>query len=202
MEWKVLKSESDYNKAITRTEELFDLEPGNDGFDELELLLLLVKDYEDKFYPMPMPDPIEVIKLKMEELGMKNKDLIPIIGSEGHVSSILSGRRKITLDMARSIAKLLQIPSYIFINEHIGLEDYSPENANITGNYLKEQLDRYSERIVSLHALSTKKQSSLTNGLINPQVSDYSGLNSADRDLSSTVQKLYEAITEYKKEGK
>lgn len=123
MKWKVIKTEPDYKKAISRIEELFDSEPGSHLFDELELLAVLVKDYEDNFYPMPSPDPVKVIKLKMTELGMKNKDLIPIIGSEGHVSSVLSGRRKITLDMARSISKLLQIPFNIFVNEKVNADN-------------------------------------------------------------------------------
>ncbi|MNT95514.1 Antitoxin HigA [compost metagenome] len=71
---------------------------------------------------MPEPDPIAVIKIKMDDLGLKNKDLIPIIGSESHVSSVLSGRRKLTLDMARSLAAFLQLPSWVFINDQYGLD--------------------------------------------------------------------------------
>lgn len=85
MKYKILKTEEAYNAAVHRIEEVFDAKPGSAAFDELELLSLLVKDYEDRYYPMPEPDPIAVMKLKMDEMGLKNKDLIPIIGSESHV---------------------------------------------------------------------------------------------------------------------
>ena len=117
MNWKIIKTEKEYHKAIARIEELFDFQPGSPEFDELELLALIVKDYEDKYFPIPSPDPIEVVKFKMEEKGLKNKDLIGIIGSESHVSSVLKGRRKITLETARALSKLLNIPASIFINQ-------------------------------------------------------------------------------------
>jgi len=115
-EYRILKSEADYNKAIERTIEIFDAEPGHPDFDELEILLLLVKDFEDKHYKIPTPDPIEAIKFKMQEAGLKNKDLIPYIGSEGHVSAILSGKRNLTLDMARGLNTKLGIPPEVFIS--------------------------------------------------------------------------------------
>lgn len=127
MKYKVLKTEIAYNNAIQKIEQLFSAKPGSEAFDELELLTLLVKDYEDRHFPMPEPDPIAVIKLKMEDLGLKNKDLIPIIGSESHVSSVLSGRRKLTLDMVRSLASFLKLPSWVFINDRYGLERYAPQ---------------------------------------------------------------------------
>lgn len=114
--FKILKTEAEYNNAIDRTIEIFDAEPGHPDFDELEVLLLLVKDYEDKHYYIPTPDPIEAIKIKMQEAGLKNKDLIPYIGSEGHVSAILSGKRNLTLDMARGLNSKLGIPAEVFIS--------------------------------------------------------------------------------------
>ena len=115
-EYKILKSETDYHKATDRTIEIFDAEPGSREFDELEILLLLVKDYEDKHYEIPTPDPIEAIKFKMEEAGLKNKDLIPYIGSEGHVSAILSRKRNLTLEMARGLNAKLGIPPEVFFS--------------------------------------------------------------------------------------
>lgn len=115
-QYKILKSEADYQKAVDRTIEIFDAEPGTSDFDELEVLLLLVKDYEDKHYPIPMPDPIEAIKIKMEQDGLKNKDLMPYIGSEGHVSAVLSRKKNLTLEMARSLNAKLGIPPEVFIN--------------------------------------------------------------------------------------
>lgn len=84
--------------------------------DELALLLVLIKDYEDRHVKIPKVDPVEVIKLKMEEKGIKAKDLEPIIGSKGHVSSILSGRREITLKMAQKLKDYFQLPAEIFLH--------------------------------------------------------------------------------------
>ena len=81
---------------------IFQAEPGTSESDELELLLVLIKDYEDKHIVLPDVDPIDAIKLKMEERGLKAKDLEPLIGSKGHVSSILSGRMELTLKMAQN----------------------------------------------------------------------------------------------------
>jgi HTH-type transcriptional regulator/antitoxin HigA len=113
--WKVIKNESDYQKAVNRTIELFHSEKDSE-IDELELLLILVKDYEDKHIQIPNLDPLEAIKLKMEELGLKNKDLEPLIGSRGHVSSILSGRRDITLRIAQRLQTFLKLPAEIFFH--------------------------------------------------------------------------------------
>ena len=103
MNWKVLKTEEDYNKASMRLMEIFHANPNTPESDELDLLLVLVKDYDDKQYELPELDALEVIKYKMQERGLKAKDLEPIIGSKGHVSAILSGKREITLKMAQKL---------------------------------------------------------------------------------------------------
>ena len=115
MNWKVLKTKTAYNKAIKRTMDIFHAEHGTPESDELDLLLVLVKDYEDKNIVLPTLDPLEVIKLKMKERGMKAKDLEPIIGSKGHISSILSGRRELTLKMAQKLKNYFQLPAEIFL---------------------------------------------------------------------------------------
>ena len=115
MNWKVIKTEAAYQKAIKRTMSIFHTEEGTAEADELALLLVLVKDYETKHIQLPELDPIEVIKLKMAERGMKNKDLEPIIGSKGHVSSILSGRRELTLKMAQKLKDYFQLPAEVFM---------------------------------------------------------------------------------------
>ncbi len=115
MNWKVIKTEAAYQKAIKRTMAIFHAEEGTAEADELALLLVLVKDYETKHIHLPELDPIEVIKLKMAERGMKNKDLEPIIGSKGHVSSILSGRRELTLKMAQKLKDYFQLPAEVFM---------------------------------------------------------------------------------------
>lgn len=116
MNWKVIKTETAYRKAIKRTMAIFDAAPGTIEGDELELLLVLVKDYEDKNIHLPEINTIDAIKLKMEERGIKPKDLEAIIGTKGHVSSILSGRREITLKMAQKLSEYLQMPAETFLH--------------------------------------------------------------------------------------
>lgn len=116
MNWKVLKTEEDYNTASLRLMELFHSIPNTPEGDELELLLVLVKDYDDKHYELPELDALEVIKYKMEEMGLKAKDLEPIIGSKGHVSAILSGKREITLKMAQKLKNYFSIPAEVFLH--------------------------------------------------------------------------------------
>lgn len=116
MNYKVIKTEAAYQKAVKRTMAIFQAKDGTPEADELALLLVLVKDYEDKHIQIPEVNPIEVIKLKMIERGMKPKDLEPIIGSKGHVSSILSGRRDITLKMAQRLKDYFHLPAEIFLH--------------------------------------------------------------------------------------
>jgi HTH-type transcriptional regulator/antitoxin HigA len=113
--WKVLKCEEEYDEAMERTIEIFHAKKGSLEFDELELLLLLVKDYEDKNFHFPARDPIEAIKLKLEEKGLKQKDLEHIIGSKGYVSLVLSGKKDLTLKMVKGLHQFLGIPAEIFL---------------------------------------------------------------------------------------
>lgn len=115
MNWKIIKKETDYKKAVTRTIEIFHATENTPEADELALLLLLVKDYESKHMLLPELSPIDIIKLKMVEKGMKAKDLELIIGSKGHVSSILAGRREITLKMAQRLKEYFQLPAEVFL---------------------------------------------------------------------------------------
>jgi HTH-type transcriptional regulator/antitoxin HigA len=116
MNWKVIKTEAEHKIAVKRAREIFHAEPDTPEDDELGLLLILIKDFEDKNYPMPELDALEVIKIKMEEMGIKNKDLEPIIGSKGHVSAILSGKREITLKMAQKLKNFFGIPADVFLH--------------------------------------------------------------------------------------
>jgi HTH-type transcriptional regulator/antitoxin HigA len=115
MNWKVLKTEKDYNNATKRLMEIFHAEQGTLEGDEMELLSVLIKDYDDKHYVLPQLNPLEAIKYKMEERGIKAKDLEPIIGSKGHVSSILSGRRELTLKIAQKLKDYFQLPAEMFL---------------------------------------------------------------------------------------
>jgi len=116
-DWKKLKAKPEYKKALARMIELFNTPEGTPESDELELLILLVKDYEDRNYQLPDIDPIELIKFKLEEKGLKQKDLEPIIGSKGYVSSVLSGKKELTLKMVRGLHEFLGIPAESFLVE-------------------------------------------------------------------------------------
>lgn len=116
MNWKVIKTEEEHKKAVTRIIEIFHAEQNTPEDDELGVLAVLIKDYEDKHHQMPELDALEVIKIKMQEMGMKNKDLEPIIGSKGHVSAILSGKREITLKMAQKLKNYFGIPAEAFLH--------------------------------------------------------------------------------------
>ena len=115
MNWKVLKTEEDYTKASNRLMDIFHANEGTPEAEELELLMVLIKDYDDKNYVLPTLNPIDAIKYKMEERGIKAKDLEPLIGSKGHVSSILSGRREITLKVALKLKNYFQLPAEMFL---------------------------------------------------------------------------------------
>jgi HTH-type transcriptional regulator/antitoxin HigA len=115
---KLLKTEAEYNAALERTIEIFHSEEGTPESDELDVLLLLIKDYEDRHYTIPAPDPIEVIKQKLEEKGLKQKDLESIIGSKGYVSQVLSGKKELTLKMVKGLHQYLGISAEIFLADN------------------------------------------------------------------------------------
>jgi HTH-type transcriptional regulator/antitoxin HigA len=114
---KVLKTEADYDRALKDLEKLFDAAPGTPEADHLDVLLLLIKNYEDAHYPIEPPDPIEAIKFRMEQANLAQKDLIPYIGSRSKVSEVLSGKRELTLAMIRSLNEHLGIPLESLIHE-------------------------------------------------------------------------------------
>lgn len=116
MNWKVLKTEDDYSKASIRMMGIFHALPNTPEGDELDLLIVLIKDYDEKNFQLPELDALEVIKYKMQEMGMKAKDLEPIIGSKGHVSAVLSGKREITLKMAQKLKNYFSIPADVFLH--------------------------------------------------------------------------------------
>lgn len=110
-----IKNEEQYKRYLTRIDAIFDAKPGSQQGEELELLLILVKLYEDEHYPIPSPDPIEAIKVRMEDLNLKAVDLIPYIGNKGNVSKILNRKRPLTLEMIRNLSAGLNIPVEVLI---------------------------------------------------------------------------------------
>jgi HTH-type transcriptional regulator/antitoxin HigA len=117
MKPKIIKTEADYQATLARIERIFDAKPGTAKGDELELLLLLVETYEDKKYPIDPPDPIAALRFRMEQNGLKSKDLIPYIGSKSKVSEVLSGRRPLSLTMIRKLVTGLHLPAEVAIRK-------------------------------------------------------------------------------------
>jgi HTH-type transcriptional regulator/antitoxin HigA len=118
MELKVIKSEEQYLEYLTWVDELFDkqVKPDTKEGEMLQVVLLLIKQYEDANYPVPMPDPIEAIKSKMKDAGLRNKDLVGKVGSKGYISSILSGRKPLTLELAKLFHRELNIPAEVLLS--------------------------------------------------------------------------------------
>ena len=118
MEIKAIKTEQDYNQALKRLEIIFHAEIDSPEGDEAEVLSILIEKYEETHYPIEMPDPIEAIKFKMEQMGMKQKDLAEIVGFTSRVSEILNRKRKLTLSMIRKLNTALHIPTEILVQEY------------------------------------------------------------------------------------
>jgi HTH-type transcriptional regulator/antitoxin HigA len=109
---KPIRTETDYEAALAAVEELMDLDPadGTPAADQLELLTLLVQDYEARVCPPEVVGPIDAIQFRMEQLGLSPRDLIPYIGSRSKVSEVLSGKRQLTLPMIRALHDRLGVP--------------------------------------------------------------------------------------------
>lgn len=113
-----IRNEKDYQKALNRLELIFDAKKGTVKGDELEILSILIDQYEKENFPIGMPDPIEAIKFRMEQMGMKQKDLAEIVGFKSRVSEILNKKRKLTLDMIRKLNTTLHIPTEVLIQDY------------------------------------------------------------------------------------
>ena len=113
MQLKILKTEKDYDKALNRIDELMELNPklGTLESDELEILALLVEKYEELNWNIETPDPIEAIKYRMEEMNLKQKDLIPYIGNKSKVSELLNRKISLSISMIRNLSQALHIPA-------------------------------------------------------------------------------------------
>jgi len=118
MNIKPLKTEQDYDDALERINQLMDSELGSPEGDELDVLSVLVEKYEDLNYPVEAPNPIEAIRFKMEQFGLKDKDLVEYIGQSGRVSEVMSYKRKLTLTMIRNLEKGLNISAKSLIEDY------------------------------------------------------------------------------------
>ena len=115
-----IKTEGQYEDALERIYELMQMElvPDSNESDELEVLSLLVKEYDNEHYPVPKPHPIEAIKFRLDQMGMTEKDLSEILGYRSRKSEILSGKRKLSLSMIRKLHEKLKIPAEILIRNY------------------------------------------------------------------------------------
>ncbi len=114
-EIKPIRTEQDYEGALARIDALMDAAPGSPEFDELDILVDLVEHYESKHEPMGYPSPLAAIEFRMEQGNLRPRDLIPFIGSRSKVSEVLSGKRTITMPMARALHQHLGIPADVLL---------------------------------------------------------------------------------------
>lgn len=118
MKLKPIKTEKDYRNALNRLEVIFDAQIDTKEGDEAEILSLLIENYENEHYPIEAPDPIEAIKIRMEELNLRQKDLVGIIGGKSRVSEILNRKKRLTVEMIRELEKALQISASVLVNNY------------------------------------------------------------------------------------
>jgi HTH-type transcriptional regulator / antitoxin HigA len=111
-------TENDYKNAVKRLEYISDAPIGSPESSEADALATLIEAYEEAHFPIGLPYPIEAIKIRIEELGLKNKDLVEIIGYDSRVSEILSGKRKLNLEMIRRLHKALSLPLEVLVQDY------------------------------------------------------------------------------------
>jgi HTH-type transcriptional regulator/antitoxin HigA len=117
MSIKPIHNETDYDDALNRVDALMDINPalGTAESDELEVLALLIEKYEEKAWAIEEPDPIEAIKVRMEQMHLKQKDLVPYIGNKSKVSEVLNRKVGLSLTMIYNLAKGLHLPLEVLV---------------------------------------------------------------------------------------
>ena len=118
MTLKPIKTKKDYSEALDRLEIIFDAKKGSIQGDELEVLGILIEKYEETHFPIGLPDPIEAIKFRMEQLGYSQNDLAKVVGLKSRASEILNKKRKLSLDMIRQLHDKLNIPTDVLIQPY------------------------------------------------------------------------------------
>lgn len=118
MKLKPIKTELDYTQALKRLEIIFDAQPGTKEGDELEILGILIEKYESEHFPINLPDPIEAIKFRMEQMNYTQNDLADIIGLKSRASEILNKKRKLSIEMIRKLHEYMHIPTDVLIQAY------------------------------------------------------------------------------------
>jgi HTH-type transcriptional regulator/antitoxin HigA len=118
MNIKPIKTEEDYNQALERLEVIFDAPENSHEGDEIQILGMLIENYEKEHFPIGLPDPIEAIKFRMEQMGYTQADLAGIIGLKSRASEILNRKRKLSLEMIRQLHEKMNIPTDVLIQAY------------------------------------------------------------------------------------
>jgi HTH-type transcriptional regulator/antitoxin HigA len=118
MNIKPIRTKKDYEQALERLEVIFDAKKGTDKGDELEILGMLIENYENEKFPINFPDPVEAIKFRMEQLGYNQNDLANVVGLKSRASEILNRKRKLSLEMIRQLHDRLNIPTEVLIQAY------------------------------------------------------------------------------------
>jgi len=118
MNIKPIRTKKDYEQALSRLEVIFDSKKGTDKGDELEILGMLIENYENEKFPIGFPDPVEAIKFRMEQLGYNQTDLANVVGLKSRASEILNRKRKLSLEMIRQLHDRLNIPTEVLIQAY------------------------------------------------------------------------------------
>jgi len=118
MNIKPIKTKADYQQALKRLELIFDAKKGTPEGDELEILGILIDHYEVRHFPVDLPDPVEAIKFRMEQLGYTQNDLAKLLGHKGRASEILSRKRKLSIEMIRQLHTSMNIPADVLLQAY------------------------------------------------------------------------------------
>ncbi|MBK7158890.1 MAG: transcriptional regulator [Ignavibacteria bacterium] len=118
MRIKPVRTKKDHERALKRIDDLWGCKKNSPEGDEFEILLTLTEKYEDEHFPIPPPDPIEAIKFRLDQLNLTRAELVKFIGYKSRISEILTGKRKLTLPMIRTLNKKLRIPAEILIKKY------------------------------------------------------------------------------------
>ena len=118
MDIKIIKTKKQYQDYLDWIDRKFDnkVKSNSPEGEKVQVALLLVKQYEDANYPVPLPNPIDAIKLKMQDMGLKNKDWVGKVGSKGYVSALLNKRKPLTLELAKLFHRELSIPAEVLLS--------------------------------------------------------------------------------------
>jgi len=117
-QWLIIENEAEYKEAMARLEQIYEVPKGHKDYREMLLLAFLVNQYEEKHLNLGEVDPIQMIKLRMEDLDLKPADLAKAYGDKGTISKVLNYKQPLSLNMIRLFSKMLRIPPELLIKEY------------------------------------------------------------------------------------